>query len=154
MKYGRYAVRFRVPNPIPGYKAAWLLWRDDKLCQATQGREWPYCGEVDFPETDFNSGSTIAANMHRWAASASSDQDHLEFGGILAVGQWHTAVMEWTPTAINFTLDGVKRTSTSRLPQEPMRYIMQTEVNTSGAAVNPAVSGNVQVDWVAIYSRQ
>jgi beta-glucanase (GH16 family) len=139
--YGRYAIRFRA-DPLPGYKTAWLLWPDSGT--------WPRDGEIDFPEGGLN--STICAFMHRQGGTSGSDQDR--FCTSSGYNAWHTAVVEWTPSSVKFTLDGsVIGTSTSRIPNTPMHWVIQTETATSGGAPATSTAGNVQIDWVAVYRR-
>ena len=138
MLYGRYAVRFR-SDPVPGYKTAWLLWPDSG--------SWPGDGEIDFPEGRLD--GTISAFMHRQGASGGGDQD--AFDSPATYTSWHTAVIEWSPAATRFILDDkVVGTSTSRIPNTPMHWVLQTETSLSGAPTDGA-AGNVQVDWVAVY---
>ncbi|GHJ42948.1 hypothetical protein Cs7R123_02900 [Catellatospora sp. TT07R-123] len=140
MAYGRYAVRFRA-DAVPGYKTAWLLWPDSNA--------WPD-GEIDFPEGNLT--GTIEANMHH-RGSHPEVADQYRTGTTYAA--WHTAVIEWTPANVAFYLDGVLKgndTDTAVLPVAPMHWVLQTETQNG---VHPPVSaaGNVQIDWVSIWSR-
>jgi beta-glucanase (GH16 family) len=138
--YGRYAVRFKVDS-MRGYKGAWLLW--------PQSETWPRDGEIDFPEGDFD--RTIEAYMHRQGATSGSDQDAFQSGKPWTT--WHTAVTEWTPNAVRFYLDGTLiGTSTSRIPNTPMRWVIQNETTLSGFVPADSVSGHVLIDWVAVWS--
>lgn len=141
MLYGRYSVRFRADANIPGYKTAWLLWPFDN--------DWPRNGEIDFPEGDLALGDTIHAFMHRQGATSGSDQDGVDSGVVYTA--WHTAVIEWTPTVCRFLLDGVEiMAPTTRIPNTPMRWVLQTETVLSGVAPLDATSGHVYVDWVTV----
>ena len=138
--YGRYAVRFRADS-MRGYKGAWLLW--------PQTNTWPRDGEIDFPEGDFD--GRISAYMHKQGATSGSDQD--AFSTSATWTTWHTAVTEWTPTSVKFYLDGVLiGTSTSRIPNTPMHWVIQNETTLSGFEPDDAVQGHVQVDWVAAWA--
>lgn len=138
--YGRYAVRFRA-DPLPGYHTAWLLWPTSEV--------WPGDGEIDFPEGDLN--DTMCAFMHRQDGSSATDQD--AFCSSFGYQDWHTAILEWGPTATRFIIDGqVIGTSTSRIPSTPMRWVLQTETAYS-VRPDPNVAGHVQVDWVAVWRR-
>lgn len=137
--YGRYAVRFRA-DPLRGYKTAWLLWPDSET--------WPRDGEIDFPEGNLD--RTIEAYMHRQGATTGGDQD--AFSTSTTYSAWHTAVTEWTPTAVRFILDGVTiGTSTSRIPNTPMHWVLQTETALDGTVPADSVAGNVEIDWVAVW---
>ena len=137
--YGRYAVRF-TSDPLPHYKTAWLLWPDSDT--------WPRDGEVDFPEGGLD--GTICAYMHRQGASSGDDQDQFCTG--THYQGWHTAVTEWTPSSIKFYLDGnLIGTSSSRIPNTPMHWVLQTETEISGTSPDNATQGHVLVDWAAVY---
>jgi beta-glucanase (GH16 family) len=138
--YGRYAIRFKADS-MHGYKGAWLLW--------PASNTWPRDGEIDFPEGDFD--STLHAFMHRQGATTGSDQD--AFSTSARWTDWHTAVTEWTPTSVRFLLDGqVIGTSTSRIPNTPMHWVIQNETTLSGFVPADSVSGHVLIDWVAVWS--
>ena len=135
--YGRYAVRFKVDS-MHGYKGAWLLW--------PQSDNWPTDGEIDFPEGDFD--STISAFMHHQGGTSGSSQDAFPTSAVWT--SWHTTVTEWTPTAVRFYLDGTLiGTSTSAIPNTPMRFDIQNETTLDGIVPADSVSGHVLVDWVA-----
>jgi hypothetical protein len=139
--YGRYAIRFR-GDPVPGYKIAWLLWPDSET--------WPRDGEIDFPEGNLD--GNIGAFMHRRDATAGSDQDAFP-SAVLVGGDWHTAVIEWTAESVRFILDGrLLGTSSDRIPNTPMHWVIQTETNLDGYEPADTAAGHIQIDWVAVYS--
>jgi beta-glucanase (GH16 family) len=133
--YGRFSVRWRA-DPVTGYGLAFLLWPDSE--------RWPDDGEIDFPEGSLD--GDITATAHHADPSGGKDQ----FGSGTTMENWHTSVVEWTPSQITFSLDGrfVGR-STTKVPQNPMHWVMQ--VGTDGTGVPPQdARGAVQVDWVQI----
>lgn len=135
--YGRYVIRFRA-DPLPGYKLAWLLWPDSEV--------WPRDGEIDFPEGPLV--QTINGYMHRQNATALHDQ--VSVTSQQSFPSWHTATIEWTPTRLNFILDGLTILSTTdRIPDTPMHWVLQTE--TTSTPPGNQVIGDVQIDWVAVY---
>jgi beta-glucanase (GH16 family) len=137
--YGRYAIRFRA-DPVAGYKTAWLLWPDSE--------DWPQDGEIDFPEGDLD--GTISAFMHWQGGTSGSDQD--AYSSAATYSEWHTAVTEWTATACRFILDGtVLGTSTSRIPNTPMHWVIQTATWLGGTPPADDVSGHVEIDWVVVW---
>ena len=143
MLYGRYTIRFRTDS-LAGYKTAWLLWPDSE--------NWPTDSEIDFPEGDLNS-STINAAMHWQGGTSGNSQDVYTTNATYT--SWHTATIEWTPSAVTFYLDGqVIGCSTSNIPNTPMHWVIQTETSTFGVVPSDSTAGNVQVDWVAAYSYQ
>jgi beta-glucanase (GH16 family) len=61
-------------------------------------------------------------------------------------------VTEWTPSYVKFYLDGaLLGTSTSRIPNTPMHWVLQTETQVSSTAPDNATQGHVYVDWAAVY---
>jgi hypothetical protein len=138
--YGRYAVRFRA-DPVPGYKTAWLLWPRSGV--------WPRDGEINFPEGDLT--GTISAFMHRQGATTGSDQ--AAFHTDARFPTWHTAVIEWTPHACEFFLDGTSvGKATERIPETVMRWVIQTETAIDGSRPSDDAEGHVYIDWVAIWA--
>lgn len=140
--YGRYAVRFWA-DTIPGYKLAWLLWPESEV--------WPQDGEVDFPDQDLNPGARIHAFMHRQGATAGSDQDAYTTEVPIS-GAWHVAIIEWKPDSLTFMLDGeVVGHSTQRVPNTPMRWVLQSETSLRPEAPADATEGHVKIDWVVVW---
>ncbi len=139
--YGRYAIRFRA-EALRGYKIAWLLWPDSET--------WPRDGEIDFPEGNLD--GELYAFMHRQGATVGSDQDAFS-SGVAAGSGWHTAVIEWTRESIHFLLDGrLLGTSTDRIPDTSMHWVIQTETSLDGFEPDDSLAGHIQVDWVAVYA--
>lgn len=137
--YGKYTIRFKSES-LAGFKTAWLLW--------PQSGNWPYDGEIDFPEGNLD--GKINAFMHRQGASSGSDQD--AFFTNVTYSDWHTASVEWTPESVKFILDDVTiGTSVNRIPNTPMHYVMQTESCLNGCPA-PTTAGNLQVDWFVAYA--
>jgi hypothetical protein len=138
--YGRYAVRFKMDR-IEGYKAAWLLWPDS--------RAWPNDGEIDFPERDLVS-DRVTGFVHHQGARHGGDQTsaNAPFDSTM----WHTAVIEWSPDLVVFTLDGdVIERVTERVPNTPMHWVLQTETMLTSTLPPVSAAGNVQIDWVAAW---
>lgn len=141
--YGRYEFRFYIPTPAPGYKVAWLLWPKSEV--------WPRDGEIDFPDQDLKTGSPICAYMHRQNGTSGGDQD-VYCTNVALVGQWHTGVMEWEPNSFKFFLNGALiGHSTSRVPNTPMRWVLQTETNLSSTLPSTSESAHVYVDYVRVW---
>jgi hypothetical protein len=138
---GRYVVRFKA-DPIPCYKTAWLLWPDSGV--------WPRDGEIDFPEGPLD--GSISGYMHRQNGTSRNAQD--VYNTAVTYSSWHTAVIEWRPAIhdLKFYLDG-KRVghSTSRVPNTPMHWVLQTETRLAGCVPTKRVAGHVLIDWVAVY---
>jgi beta-glucanase (GH16 family) len=151
--YGRLAVRARF-DKLPGYKAAWLLWPDvgdnnthiDASGVKVAGGE----GEIDFPEMDLDSDG-VGGFMHRIGIPA--DQYAMPKVPV-DITQWHDYVIEWAPNLVVFLLDGkVIGRTTTRIPNKAMHWVLQTEtkLGASTPLPDPAVAGNVQIEWVAAW---
>ena len=135
--YGRYAVRFKVDEAVPGFKIAWLLWRTVD--------EW---GEIDFPEADLD--RKIHAFMHK----EDGGQDNFATGVPVAGSGWHTSVIEWTPGEVRFLLDGeLVGTSTESVPDTPMNWILQSETSLTGEVPEDGAEAAIDIDWVAAWAR-
>jgi len=141
--YGRYAIRYRTDS-FPSYKASWLLWPQSEI--------WPRDGEIDFPEADFDGGTTCAF-MHRQDGTSGGDQDAF-CTPVPMAGAWYTAVIEWLPGSVKFILDGrVIGTSTTRIPNTPMHYVIQNGGKFGIPEAPTSVQGHIFIDWVAVYAR-
>jgi len=137
--YGRYTVRFRADS-VAGYKTAWLLWPDSE--------KWPKDGEIDFPEGELD--GKIFGFMHY--ANADGGQDW--FLSSKTYNDWHTATIEWLPGKVSFILDDeVVGVSTRQVPSRPMHWVLQTETGETGAPPTASATGDVQIDWVSLYTR-
>lgn len=140
-RYGRYVIRFRAPSLV-GYKIAWLLWPDSEVT--------PRDGEIDFPEGRLN--GKIGAYMHHQGATSGADHDAFPSSVLVSSG-WHTATIEWRPAFVRFILDGkLLGTSTKRIPNTPMHWVIQTETDNNGLIPANATAGHLQIDWVTVYA--
>ena len=142
-RYGRYSVRFRATANGPGYKAAWLLWPDSE--------KWPADGEIDFPEGSLDAG--FAGFVHHRGARSGSDQKRVPSSGSGATfGAWHVATVEWSPGKVAFLLDGRRLgTETSRVPNTPMHWVLQSETEVRAAPIPDASRATVEIDWVSVW---
>lgn len=139
--YGRYSVRFKA-DPLKGFKTAWLLWPDSKM--------WPRDGEIDFPESDLATSSFYGA-VHKMGKDP---RDTDVFYANASFTSWHVATMEWTPGKVEFFLDGHSLgAGTSRVPNTPMHYILQTESCMFNVCPKPQTAGHLHLDWIAIWKR-
>jgi hypothetical protein len=137
--YGRYEVRFRA-DEIDGYKTAFLLWPKSEV--------WPRDGEIDFAEGALN--GTIDGFVHHQGGKSGGDQ--AGFSTSARYSPWHTAIIEWAPTYVSFILDGqVIGKTTTRVPNTPMHWALQTETCLDDCAIPANVSGNVQFDYVKVW---
>jgi hypothetical protein len=139
LRYARYSIRFRA-DPLPCYKAAWLLWPDSE--------RWPEDGEINFPEGSLD--EEISAFSHRQGGDSDHDQDAFDTGA--GYGSWHTATTEWTARALRFYLDGTLiGETTRRIPSTPMHWVLQTETGLDGCVPANRTAGHVRIDWATVY---
>jgi hypothetical protein len=137
--YGKYTIRFR-SDALAGFKTAWLLWPDNG--------EWPQGGEIDFPEGGL--AGSISAFVHHQGAVSGSDQN--AYTTRATYTSWHTASIEWRPGSVTFLLDGkTTGTSTNRVPNTPMHWVIQTESCLDGCP-SASTAGNLQIAWITAYS--
>jgi len=141
LTYGRVAVRFKA-DAVPDYKTAWLFW--------PVTMSWPQGGEIDFPEGDLD--GVIKGFMHRQDATVGNDQDYVTTTARYT--DWHTAVIEWSPSRCAFILDGVTLgVFTSRVPNTAMRYVMQTETHLTNTPPPASAQGHVLIDWITVAAK-
>lgn len=141
LKYGRYAIRFR-SDPVPAYKLVFLLWPDSGV--------WPRDGEIDAPEGGL--GTAFCFFMHHQGATAANDQDASCINNT-TFGTWHTFVVEWLPSRVSFLMDGATiMTSTSRIPNTPLHWVLQVETDGNAASVPDTAAGHVTIAWVTAYT--
>jgi beta-glucanase (GH16 family) len=137
--YGKYAVRAKFDKSA-SVEQAMLLW-------PVAG--WP-------PEVDFAEGPTTYGNMATSHWSAANSQQHA-FRKV-DMTQWHTYGVEWTPTSLLFTMDGVGygRMTGSAVPHQPMNLAIQTIATRPVGAVSTANPSEVRMSvadvWVWSYS--
>lgn len=141
--YGRYTARFKVDRPdLHEYYVAWLLW--------PQSERWPEDGEEDWPE------GGLAGNIGGFHHFAGPEAENPACYPSCQQGvhtdekftEWHTYTIEWRPGNIKYILDGkVVLDSNTGIPDTSMRWQLQTETKGNSTGV----SGNLILDWVAVY---
>lgn len=129
-KYGRYTERFKVVHEQPGFKSAHLFYQGGF--------------EIDYPENDY--GATISAYTHPGEANFSTSAKWTD---------WHTTAIEWTAGVVKFYMDGrLIGSSTARVPNIPMDWILQNESSIMGPYAAPGASAQLDIAWVACYTKQ
>jgi beta-glucanase (GH16 family) len=98
--------------------------------------------------------------MHRQNGTSGGDQDELRPSMPARFNDWHTTVIEWTPEYLRFLLDGTPmrvwsggrltdcERVTSRIPNTPMRWVLQSETELNATYPAKTAVANVQVDYV------
>jgi len=97
--YGRFAFRAKMPSTrVPGAHSALWLYPD----KHTYGR-WPLSGEIDVAEWYSALPEQVFPSLHY----ADGDNDTAtSWNGVIAdVSEFHTYVVEWTPTEMRFFYD-------------------------------------------------
>lgn len=150
--YGRYAYRARWLAPAPGFKVAWLLWPDSGTNTSGSPSGTGGNGEIDFPEFDLAELNHVSGFMHRQDATVGNDQ--YQCSAEVDATQWHTYTVEWSPNLCEFFIDDDKIGSTTeRVPYTAMHLVLQSETQLSGGKPAPDVVADIELDWVAIWSR-
>lgn len=113
---------------------------------------WPVVGwppEIDFDETYGNTNGSMATD-HFTLANA---QIHRTVA--IAMTQWHTWGVIWTPTRITYTVDGRvwgKVSGAHTIPDQPMSLHIQQQTWCNSSFACPTATEATQVDWVAEYT--
>ncbi len=134
--YGRFTVRIR-SDPVAGYRVGTVFWPDTDRTEE---------GFFEFPSGDLD------GTMGSWVEYAQSADGGDGFDTSATFSGWHTATTEWSPGQVKFILDGqvIGVVNNSKVPSTTMHMVIQTETCECPPT---SASGNLQVDWVAIYSR-
>jgi licheninase len=137
-KYGKFVIQARFEAGY-GVRAVALLW-------PSSGR-WP--PEVDFLEIsarDANRTENVIANHYR-DARGMHQVHHRRVEADFT--RWHTIAVEWTPTLLRYTLDGVTVAEmTEHVPREPMWLGLQTAQGVLSRDIVPNVNETTTVDFV------
>jgi glycosyl hydrolase family 16 len=101
--YARVEARMQVPAGWGTWPAFWMM-PDD------QSRGWPACGEIDIMEHVGHDQDAVHATTHsqtyNWHNPSSQRTSTVHVDG--ATTGYHVYVAEWTPSGIDFFVDGVK----------------------------------------------
>lgn len=145
-QYGRFEARMKVPYGQGFWPAFWLL-------PATNA--WP--PEIDIMEILGHQTSTVYMTQH-WGTV----DNVMSYGGNwtgpdFSAG-FHRFAVEWSPSRVDWFVDGVLRfTTTSNFPHEPMYVVLNLAVggfwpgNPTPSTVFPQ---SLLVDWVRVYQRE
>lgn len=134
--YGKWLVRAAF-NRGANIEQVMLLW-------PTSG--WP-------PELDFAEGASNGRTMATSHWGQSNEQSH--YFANVDMRQYHVYGLEWTPSAVRFTLDGrVFGTVTGAgVPHQPMSLALQTHATKPVGLISSLVPREVTeyIDWVSVY---
>jgi len=136
-RYGAVFIRSRITGPGPTQVE--MLW------PVTGG--WP--PELDFVET-YGGTTSAQATLHYSKANL---QIHKNID--INMTAWHTWGVVWSPTAIDYTVDGkvwAAITEPSAIPDQAMALHIQQQTWCSSNMACPTSTQSTQVNWVAEYT--
>ncbi len=144
-QYGRFEARMKMPLGKGYWPAFWLL---------PESGIWP--PEIDIMEHIGSQPNTVLMTQH-WGTVATHQYAGGTYTGPDFTAGFHQFAAEWSPTRIDWFVDGVLRYSTTtNVPQMPMYVVLNLAVggflpgNPDGSTVFP---GETLVDWVRVYQR-
>ncbi|WP_179415779.1 family 16 glycosylhydrolase [Mucilaginibacter sp. E4BP6] len=148
--YGRVEIRAMLPSGLGTWPALWMLGQD----YATQA--WPACGEMDIMEQIGKNPTTVYGTLHYPGHSGANGNQ-----GTTTVQntstQFHIYGLQWSPTAVQISVDGVVFQTVQNNPALPFNapffFIFNIAMGGDfGGTVDPNfVSSSMQVDYVRVY---
>jgi beta-glucanase (GH16 family) len=158
-EYGRFEFRASLPAGTGFWPALWML--GDNINTVS----WPGCGEIDVMENKGSALTNVQGSLH---SGSDETQVYTLPGG--SVTNFHLYLLEWTPNAISWYVDGLRyetqtnwSSSVGAYPapfNQPFFIIMNLAVggnflgNPSTAAINAnsTFPGQMLVDYVRLYN--
>ncbi|MEV4559576.1 discoidin domain-containing protein [Kitasatospora sp. NPDC049285] len=140
--YGRVSARLKMPAGLGFWPAFWLLGSNVEDPDVS----WPDCGETDIMEN---------IGYPAWTSSALHGPGYSADGNIGALqnfpaGQdataWHVYAVEWTPTAMRFSVDGVQTLEVTRQKTQATRGAWAYDHNQY-VILNFALGGAYPAGW-------
>jgi hypothetical protein len=130
--YGRYVERFKVVRMESGFKSAHEFYQNRY--------------EMDFPEGDW--GKTISGFAHK------GDSQVLNVQTGKTWTEWHTSAIEWSQNSLKYYLDGkLVGSMTTNVANFPMSWLLQNESSIEGPYAKAGAKAQMDIDWVACYSK-
>ncbi len=154
-QYGTFEARIRYPNGQGSWPAFWML---------PAGQKGPY-PEIDVFEAypgDVNVGgpNMIVGTVHYAGEPSDFNQRTNMWQAVDAghnlTGAFHTHKIVWTPSRVDFYLDGTKTFSvTQHVPQVRMYPIVTLAMGNYGYRVNSSTPDvlKMDIDYVRVYSQ-
>ncbi len=158
--YGRFEWRAKFPQGAGFWPALWMLGTN------INSAGWPACGEIDVMENNGSSPTNVQGSIH-----SGSDATKVYTLPGSSVTNFHSYLLEWTPNAINWFVDGLLyesqtnwSSSLGAYPEpfdRPFFLIMNLAIggnylgNPSTNTINAgsAFPATMQVDYVRIYDQ-
>jgi len=168
-KYGLIVARMKMPAGQGFWPAFWALGTNYDY-PTSSSLNWPYCGEIDMPESPGGLTSLVQGTIHYADVSGNDTFQTLQYtlpgGG--ATSDFHTYGIQWTSNSIIWLVDGVNvQTWTSwgaasgpnvyPAPfNQPFFFLLQLAVSGAsdyGGAPNASTPfpSEVQVDYVRVF---
>ena len=150
--YGHFEARIEMPNLQSGlWPAFWALGNNLN----TVG--WPQCGETDIMENFGDTG--IEGSLH---GPIPANDTHASYD-LAKVGPtaWHTYAIDWSPTQVTFSIDGIKYGTTTKSQMgadwvfdHPFFLILNMAVGGTGTggALPANLPAEMLVDYVRVSS--
>ncbi len=142
--YGKIEVRAKLPATRGLWPAHWML---------PDSREWP--PEIDIMEL-LGHEPTRVYMTHHWGTWPDVRSNGGSYSGPDYSAGFHTFSVEWSPSRLDWRVDGVLRfTSSTNIPHEPFYIILNTAVggnwpgNPDGTTVFPQYH---EIDYVRVYA--
>ncbi len=155
--YGRYEARIQIPRGQGIWPAFWMLGDD----LGSVG--WPQSGEIDIMENVGKEPNTVHGTLHGPGYSGGAG-----VGGAYTIGQpfangFHTFAVDWSPTSITWSVDGVNYQTKSTADIGGNEWVFD---HPFFMIMNVAVGGNwpgypdgstqfpqqMKIDYVRVYS--
>jgi beta-glucanase (GH16 family) len=155
--FGRFEIRAKFPAAAaPGLQGSLWLWPDNALKYGP----WPMSGEIDMAEVYSQYNDRAIPYIHYLTTSPRVTNDYC----LLAVDDWHTYTLEWTPSKLTIRFDGqvcVDHTIAPLLGGAPQPFdapflLALTEgLGLDGNALDeadpPPFPATLQVDYVRVW---
>jgi len=148
--YGKVEIRAKLPSGLGTWPALWMLGQD----YATNA--WPACGEMDIMEQIGRTPTTVYGTLHYPGHSgANGNQGTTQVQNTST--QFHVYGLQWSPTTVDISVDGVVFQSVPNSPSLPFNanffFIFNVAMGGDfGGTVDPNfTSSTMQVDYVRVY---
>lgn len=149
-KYGKIEVSAKLPVGGGTWPAIWMLGSNINTVP------WPACGEIDIMEHVGNTPNKIYGTVHYPGFSGGN-----AVGGFTNIANvsstFHTYTVEWSPSTINWLVDGTQFFSFANKGNLPFNDNFFIILNVAmggnfGGAIDPAfTSSTMEVDYVRVY---
>ncbi len=162
-KYGKVEIRAKMPSGTGTWPALWMLGQNITESGAyweTQGygtTTWPDCGEIDIMEHWGHNHGYVSSALH--TPSSNGNTVNLGHQTIPTVSSdFHIYTVEWTPTRIKFSFDGVNHYTysptvkdASTWPFDANQYILFNVAMLPSVVGTGFVESAMEVDYIRIY---